>query len=99
MINLGWMDSDGNALHGVFKSPAQGAATQVWAATSPHLAAMGGRYLEDCEVADIDDTEGGYSGVRGYATDTDEAERLWTLSAELTGFDAFHGRGRGAASH
>lgn len=27
--------------------------------------------------------------VRDYAADPDQAERLWTLSAELTGTDAF----------
>jgi hypothetical protein len=28
-------------------------------------------------------------GVRPYAVDPDEAARLWELSAELTGVDAF----------
>ncbi|WP_302622458.1 hypothetical protein [Streptomyces sp. WMMB 322] len=32
---------------------------------------------------------GSASGVREYATDRKEASRLWALSAELTGVDAF----------
>ena len=34
-----------------FKSPEAGAATAVWAATSPLLDGLGGLYLEDCDVA------------------------------------------------
>jgi NAD(P)-dependent dehydrogenase (short-subunit alcohol dehydrogenase family) len=90
MVERGWIDEQGNVLNpSGFKSPAQGAATQVWAATSPQLAGMGGVYLEDCDIAEpaVDGDEGG--GVRAWATDPDEAERLWTLSAELTGVNAF----------
>lgn len=47
-----------------FKSPQQGAATQVWAATSPRLAGMGGVYCEDCDVAAIADSETAESRVR-----------------------------------
>ncbi|MDP9181851.1 MAG: SDR family NAD(P)-dependent oxidoreductase, partial [Actinomycetota bacterium] len=36
-----------------FKDVPQGAATQVWAATSPDLAGRGGLYLEDCGIADV----------------------------------------------
>jgi ABC-type Fe3+/spermidine/putrescine transport system ATPase subunit len=32
----------------LFLTPAQGAATSVWAATAPELEGRGGRYLEDC---------------------------------------------------
>jgi hypothetical protein len=50
---------------------------------------MGGVYCEDCDVAEpaADDATG--PGVRRWATDPDEAARLWALSAELTGVDAF----------
>jgi len=72
-----------------FKTPEQGAATQVWAATSPQLADLGGLYLEDCDVAGPrTSTEMGAPGVFPYAVDQDEAARLWTLSAELTGVNA-----------
>jgi len=43
MIAAGWMDADGN-LNERFKTPAQGAATSVWAATSPLLVGKGGVY-------------------------------------------------------
>jgi NAD(P)-dependent dehydrogenase (short-subunit alcohol dehydrogenase family) len=73
-----------------FKTPPQGAATQVWAATSPQLADRGGLFLEDCDVADIrTSTELGAKGVFEYAVNADEAERLWDLSVELTGVNAF----------
>lgn len=73
-----------------WKTPEQGAATQVWAATSPQLEGMGGVYCEDCDIAEpaAKDTVLG-SGVSGWATDPERAARLWKLSAELTGVDAF----------
>ncbi|WP_326660960.1 SDR family NAD(P)-dependent oxidoreductase [Streptomyces canus] len=89
MVERGWIDEQGNVLNpSGFKSPEQGAATQVWAATSPQLAGMGGVYLEDCDIAEpaVDGDE--TSGVRAWATDPEQAERLWTLSAELTGVNA-----------
>ncbi|CDR11832.1 SDR family NAD(P)-dependent oxidoreductase [Streptomyces iranensis] len=75
-----------------WKAPEEGAATQVWAATSPRLAGMGGVYCEDCDIAEpaSEGTELG-SGVSVWATDPERAARLWTLSAELTGVDAFTG--------
>jgi hypothetical protein len=33
--------------------------------------------------------EGARRGVRDWATDPEQAARLWALSAELTGVDAF----------
>lgn len=48
-----------------------GAATQVWAATSPELADRGGIYLSDCHVTD----------AAPYASDVQRAKRLWPLSA------------------
>ncbi|MFI0723103.1 SDR family NAD(P)-dependent oxidoreductase [Streptomyces sp. NPDC021224] len=90
MIERGWIDEDGKVLNpGMFKSPQEGAATQVWAATSPQLDGLGGVYLEDCDIA-VPATGGGpRSGVRDYAVDPEQAARLWALSAELTGVDAF----------
>ena len=51
MIAAGWMDEHGN-VDSRFKTPAQGAATSVWAATSPALEGMGGVYCEDCDIAE-----------------------------------------------
>ncbi|MEV0529066.1 SDR family NAD(P)-dependent oxidoreductase [Streptomyces sp. NPDC050439] len=84
-IAQGWMSADGTPAQG-FKTPAQGAATAVWAATSPLLDARGGAYCQDCDVAEpalTDDMLIG--GVKPWATDPDAAARLWRLSAELTG--------------
>ncbi|MDX3850094.1 SDR family NAD(P)-dependent oxidoreductase [Streptomyces sp. AK02-01A] len=89
MVAAGWIDEEGNLLNPSFKTPEQGAATQVWAATSPQLAGMGGVYCEDCDIAEPAAADGSAGGVRPYATDPGQAARLWTLSAELTGVDAF----------
>lgn len=91
MINMGWVDADGT-VNELFKSPEQGAATSVWAATSPQLDGMGGVYCEDCDISsptDPDSPFGRYVGVDAHAVDPDAAARLWALSAELTGVDAF----------
>jgi NAD(P)-dependent dehydrogenase (short-subunit alcohol dehydrogenase family) len=90
MKALGWFDDQGNLVDPTFKTPRQGAATSVWAATSPLLEGKGGLYCEDCDVAVRDDSpEPTEFGVRSYAIDPMQAERLWTLSAKLTGIDAF----------
>ncbi|EPG2632178.1 SDR family NAD(P)-dependent oxidoreductase [Pseudomonas aeruginosa] len=91
MIALGWADEAGNPAHPeALKTPEQGAATQVWAATSPQLEGMGGLYCEDCDVAGLAVGEGNaLVGVRAHAIDPDQAQRLWALSAELTGINAF----------
>lgn len=87
MVDFGWIDEDGKELNPAFKTPAQGAATQVWAATSPQLDGLGGVFLEDCEVSEVSSDDA--PGVRPYAIDPASAERLWTVSAQLTGVNAF----------
>ena len=65
-----------------FKSVEAGAATQVWAATSPDVAAHNGRYLADCGP-----TAPG-SGDRGHEPWIDNpatAGQLWELSERLVG--------------
>jgi NAD(P)-dependent dehydrogenase (short-subunit alcohol dehydrogenase family) len=91
LVQLGVLNEDGTPVGGGrLKTPEQGAATQVWAATSPQLADHGGVYLEDCDVAGIrTGTDITAKGVFPYAVDPDEAARLWALSAELTGVNAF----------
>ncbi|MEU6814500.1 SDR family NAD(P)-dependent oxidoreductase [Streptomyces sp. NPDC046860] len=90
MVERGWIDEQGNPLNPAgFKTPEQGAATQVWAATSPQLDGLGGLYLEDCDVAEPAPADGTWAGVKDWATDPAQAARLWTLSAGLTGVDAF----------
>ncbi|GHA61435.1 oxidoreductase [Streptomyces tauricus] len=90
MVERGWIDENGTPLNPEgFKSPEQGAATQVWAATSPQLSGMGGVYCEDCDIAELAPADGTRVGVREYAIDPASAARLWDLSAELTGVNAF----------
>jgi NAD(P)-dependent dehydrogenase (short-subunit alcohol dehydrogenase family) len=90
MVDAGWIDEDGNGVDPSFKTPEQGAATQVWAATSPQLADRGGVYCEDCDIARIaDGSDTVPGGVRPYAIDDDAADRLWAASADMTGTDAF----------
>jgi NAD(P)-dependent dehydrogenase (short-subunit alcohol dehydrogenase family) len=84
MVAAGWIDEDGNAALPIFRSPAQGAATQVWAATSPQLAGAGGVFCQECDIADAADLPDASP-----ADTSAEAARLWALSAELTGVDAF----------
>src|SRR5690349_235021 len=85
----GWLDEDGNVIV-QFKTPEQGAATSVWAATSPQLEGKGGVYCADCDVADIvESIQPGGGGVMAHAVDPDQAARLWEVSANLTGVDAF----------
>ncbi|MFJ6739521.1 SDR family NAD(P)-dependent oxidoreductase [Streptomyces sp. NPDC091279] len=92
MVERGWIDADGTPLNPKgFKTPPQGAATQVWAATSPQLDGLGGVYLEDCDIAEPAVEGDERSGVRSWAIDPDLAARLWTLSADLTGVNAFAG--------
>jgi hypothetical protein len=90
MIDRGWIDEDGTPLNPQgFKSTEQGAATQVWAATSPQLDGKGGAYLEDCDIAVPAPEDGRRFGVKPWAADPEQAARLWALSAELTGVNAF----------
>jgi len=67
-----------------FKTIPAGAATSVWAATSPQLETNGGNYLEDCHIGEAvpEGNDGGYSP---YALDEASAERLWALSEQLVG--------------
>jgi NAD(P)-dependent dehydrogenase (short-subunit alcohol dehydrogenase family) len=91
MIDAGWMDEDGH-VDERFKTPEQGAATSVWAATSPQLAGMGGVYCEDCDIASptaVGTATADLKGVDAHAIDRDAAARLWSVSAQLTGVDAF----------
>jgi NAD(P)-dependent dehydrogenase (short-subunit alcohol dehydrogenase family) len=77
------------------KTPEQGAATTVFAATSPLLADIGGVYLQNSEVAPLDETVIEVNpdiaagqlemtvGVAPYAVDPESAQRLWELSEQL----------------
>ncbi|NNU15669.1 SDR family NAD(P)-dependent oxidoreductase [Parvularcula sp. ZS-1/3] len=86
-IAMGWLNEDGTipeAVAAFFKSPAQGTATTLWAATSPMLEGHGGVYCEDCNIAALaPDDDQGFFGVRSWACSDDEADKLWHLSEKL----------------
>ena len=82
MAALGWLKPDGTPLD-IFKSPAQGAATSVWAATAPALAGHGGLYLEDCGVGLPQPASNRVSGFSPHVADPDGAQRLWAVSLAL----------------
>ena len=68
------------------KSIAQGAATTIWAATSPQLNGMGGVYCANCDISPVvPDASEQTDGVRRWAIDPSMVERLWRLSEQLCG--------------
>jgi NAD(P)-dependent dehydrogenase (short-subunit alcohol dehydrogenase family) len=82
-IAFGWIDEKG-VPNPAMKTPAQGAATSVWAATSPLLDGIGGLYLENCAQATAWSQDQPWVGVMSHALDADSAARLWDWSvAEL----------------
>ena len=82
---FGWVDDEGR-VNDRFKTVSGGASTSVWCATSPMLAAGGGVYCEDCNIAAaVPADDPSFAGVRPWAIDPDAAERLWTLSERLLG--------------
>jgi len=70
------------------KTIPQGAATSVWAGVVAPAETVGGRYCENCHVADIVTDPNLLPtgpGVRPYALDRDHAEALWAKSEALVG--------------
>jgi NAD(P)-dependent dehydrogenase (short-subunit alcohol dehydrogenase family) len=67
------------------KSVAQGAATSVLLAASPHLRNVSGRHFEDCnEALMVPERPSDFSGgVAPYALAVENAERLWQLGEAL----------------
>jgi NAD(P)-dependent dehydrogenase (short-subunit alcohol dehydrogenase family) len=66
------------------KTISQGAATTVWAGVVAPAEEVGGRYCEDCHLAEVATAEE-FFGVRSYAIDPARAMALWTLSEEMVG--------------
>jgi NAD(P)-dependent dehydrogenase (short-subunit alcohol dehydrogenase family) len=95
LVQLGVHDKDGNTILDAtrgMKTIAQGASTQVWCATYPALHDLGGVYCENNEVAVIDTTyqgwrpeDGSLRGVMAYSLDREHAQKLWTLTEQMTG--------------
>jgi NAD(P)-dependent dehydrogenase (short-subunit alcohol dehydrogenase family) len=68
-----------------WKSVPQGAATSVWTAIVAPADAIGGRYCEDCHVAQIENDPNARHGVRAYALDPARAAALWAKSEAMVG--------------
>jgi NAD(P)-dependent dehydrogenase (short-subunit alcohol dehydrogenase family) len=75
----------GGAATLVFKTVPQGAATSVWSAVVAPADAVGGRYCEDCHVAEVVEDPSARAGVRRYALDPARADALWAKSEQLVG--------------
>ncbi|AEO58355.1 hypothetical protein MYCTH_2305625 [Thermothelomyces thermophilus ATCC 42464] len=73
----------------ILKSPAQGAATTVWAAVGKEWENRGGRYLEDVAEAERGQDDGQTFGVGWVKQTYDPAEedRLWKDSLRLVGLE------------
>ncbi|HQQ63702.1 MAG TPA: SDR family NAD(P)-dependent oxidoreductase [Pseudomonadales bacterium] len=69
----------------LFKTIPQGAATSVWAATSPDLEGKGGLYLEDCGIAAEVPVGVAEHGYFAWALDPVAAEKLWQVSGQIVG--------------
>ncbi|WMJ69351.1 SDR family NAD(P)-dependent oxidoreductase [Stenotrophomonas sp. 24(2023)] len=95
LVAAGVMQADGTPIldpaRGL-KTVSQGAATQLWCATSPQLQDHGGVYCEDVDVAGamLPRHEGApmaealeARGVMAYAVDPVTADALWGLSEQL----------------
>lgn len=67
------------------KTIPQGAATSVWAGIVAPAEEIGGRYCEDCHVAEHNDDPSIRGGVQPYAIDPERAKALWARSEEMVG--------------
>ena len=87
MVALGWKNPDGSLSEqamAMMKTPEQGAATTIWALTSPRLDGKGGVYCEDCDIAQLaDENSQRFQHVRPWACSETGADRLWTMSEAM----------------
>jgi len=70
-----------------YQTIGQGAATTLVAAIAPQFADVGGRYLDDCQEAYPVPDEATLAehphGVKLWALDPEEADRLWNHSLDM----------------
>ncbi|KAJ3544041.1 hypothetical protein NM208_g3255 [Fusarium decemcellulare] len=71
----------------IAKNAEQGSATSVWAAVTAELEGYGGKYLEDCGIAEAWDPTAPQSrpGYGSHAYDSEKAFKAWNKSMELVG--------------
>jgi hypothetical protein len=78
----------GGAAAFTYKTVPQGAATSVWAGIVAKAEDVGGKYCEDCHIAELNDagpSVAARGGVRAYAIDPGRAKALWAKSEEWVG--------------
>jgi len=68
-----------------WKSLAQGAATSVWSGFAASAEEIGGKYCEDCHVAEAAIDPETRDGPLPYALNPDRAKALWAKSEEMVG--------------
>jgi NAD(P)-dependent dehydrogenase (short-subunit alcohol dehydrogenase family) len=68
-----------------WKTIPQGAATTVWAGFVAPAELVGGKFCEDCHLAEIVEGAELRRGVRSYALDPERAKALWAKSEEMVG--------------
>jgi NAD(P)-dependent dehydrogenase (short-subunit alcohol dehydrogenase family) len=92
LLAMGLIDAAGQPLIDPAKgrkTPQQGASTAVFAATSPLLTDIGGVYLRDNDISELDDEprpmipDSPPTDVTSRSIDPASAERLWNLSERL----------------
>ncbi|TGJ82529.1 hypothetical protein E0Z10_g6255 [Xylaria hypoxylon] len=69
------------------KSLGQGAATTIVAAVSKEWEGKGGKYLEDCRVAQFEPIIETMMGVKQYAYDETKENKLWELTRQTLGLE------------
>lgn len=87
LVLMGWLNKDGSVTEeakGYIKTPEQGAASLLWAATSPLLESRGGEYCEDCDIAAMSaPDEPRWRNVAEWAVDDAGARRLWEITEAM----------------
>jgi NAD(P)-dependent dehydrogenase (short-subunit alcohol dehydrogenase family) len=65
------------------KTAKQGAATLVWGLVHPETEALGGAFLEDCGVSEVNPDTRLPNGVIPWVRDEKHAEDVWALSEQM----------------
>jgi len=67
------------------KTIPQGAATTLWAGVRAPAELVGGKFCEDCHIAERKEGTDVLGGVRDYALDPERAKALWAKSEAMVG--------------
>jgi len=84
-LKLHLRDDKGNdTSSNICVTPEQGAATQVWALTSPYLQDKGGSYLMDCQIAsEWDGSPNSFQGYCKWLYNEEDDKKLWETTIKL----------------